>query len=52
MSTTILLKKATRIEGNAEIHVQVQDGRVEAARFMVQDFRGFEKMDSPPVKCC
>jgi NAD-reducing hydrogenase large subunit len=44
MSKTILLKKATRIEGNAEVHVQVQDGRVEAARFMVQDFRGFEKM--------
>ena len=44
MSRTILLKKATRIEGNADIHIQVQDGRVEAARFMVQDFRGFEKM--------
>jgi NAD-reducing hydrogenase large subunit len=44
MSETILLKKATRIEGNADIHIQVQDGRVEAARFMVQDFRGFEKM--------
>jgi NAD-reducing hydrogenase large subunit len=44
MSETILLKKATRIEGNADIHIQVQDGRVETARFMVQDFRGFEKM--------
>jgi len=39
MSTKILLKKATRIEGNADIHIQVQDGRVETARFMVQDFR-------------
>jgi coenzyme F420-reducing hydrogenase alpha subunit len=44
MSVKILLKKATRIEGNADIHVQVQDGRVETARFMVQDFRGFEKL--------
>jgi coenzyme F420-reducing hydrogenase alpha subunit len=44
MSRTILLQKATRIEGNADVHIQVQDGRVEAARFMVQDFRGFEKM--------
>jgi len=44
MSKAILLKKATRIEGNADIHIQVEDGRVETARFMVQDFRGFEKM--------
>jgi coenzyme F420-reducing hydrogenase alpha subunit len=44
MSEKIILKKATRIEGNADIHIQVQDGRVETARFMVQDFRGFEKL--------
>jgi coenzyme F420-reducing hydrogenase alpha subunit len=44
MSKKILLKKATRIEGNADIHIEVQDGRVETARFMVQDFRGFEKL--------
>jgi NAD-reducing hydrogenase large subunit len=44
MSEKILLKKATRIEGNADIHIEVEDGRVETARFMVQDFRGFEKM--------
>jgi coenzyme F420-reducing hydrogenase alpha subunit len=44
MSSKITLHKATRIEGNADIHVQVRDGRVESARFMVQDFRGFEKM--------
>ena len=44
MSRKILLQKATRIEGNADIHIEVQDGRVETARFMVQDFRGFEKM--------
>ena len=44
MSETILLKKATRIEGNADIQIQVKDGRVETARFMVQDFRGFEKL--------
>jgi NAD-reducing hydrogenase large subunit len=44
MSEKILLKKATRIEGNADIHIEIEDGRVEAARFMVQDFRGFEKL--------
>jgi NAD-reducing hydrogenase large subunit len=44
MSETILLKKATRIEGNADIHIEVQDGQVETARFRVQDFRGFEKL--------
>jgi NAD-reducing hydrogenase large subunit len=44
MSKRILLQKATRIEGNADIHIQVEDGRVETARLMVQDFRGFEKM--------
>jgi coenzyme F420-reducing hydrogenase alpha subunit len=44
MSEKITLQKATRIEGNADIQIQVQDGRVESARFMVQDFRGFEKM--------
>ena len=43
MSQKILLKKATRIEGNADIHIEVEGGRVKAARFMVQDFRGFEK---------
>jgi NAD-reducing hydrogenase large subunit len=44
MSEKILLQKATRIEGNADIQIQVSDGRVETARFMVQDFRGFEKL--------
>jgi NAD-reducing hydrogenase large subunit len=43
MSKKILLQKATRIEGNAEIHIEVEQGRVQTARFMVQDFRGFEK---------
>jgi len=44
MKQQILLKKATRIEGNATIHVEVDQGRVQAARFMVEDFRGFEKL--------
>ncbi len=44
MTSKILLKKATRIEGNADIQIQVRNGRVETARFMVQDFRGFEKL--------
>lgn len=43
MSKKILLQKATRIEGNADIHVEIESGRVKTARFMVQDFRGFEK---------
>lgn len=43
MSRRITLKKATRVEGNADIHIEVKDGRVRAARLMVQDFRGFEK---------
>jgi NAD-reducing hydrogenase large subunit len=44
MSREILLQKATRIEGNADIHIEVEAGRVKTARFMVQDFRGFEKL--------
>jgi NAD-reducing hydrogenase large subunit len=43
MSKKILLKKATRIEGNADIHIEVENGRIKAARFMVEDFRGFER---------
>jgi coenzyme F420-reducing hydrogenase alpha subunit len=39
----IHLKKATRIEGSADIHIETEDDRVVAARFMVQDFRGFER---------
>ncbi len=44
MSQMIHLQKATRIEGNADIHIQVEDGHVQSARFQVQDFRGFEKL--------
>lgn len=44
MSKKILIQKATRIEGNADIHVEIENGRVKTARFMVQDFRGFEKL--------
>jgi coenzyme F420-reducing hydrogenase alpha subunit len=43
MSKKIILNKATRIEGNANIHIEIEDGRINAARFMVHDFRGFEK---------
>lgn len=43
MSTKILIQKATRIEGNADIHIEVENNKVMAARFQVQDFRGFEK---------
>jgi coenzyme F420-reducing hydrogenase alpha subunit len=39
----IHLKKATRIEGSADIHIEAGDAGVTAARFMVQDFRGFER---------
>ncbi|MBU0729554.1 MAG: Ni/Fe hydrogenase subunit alpha [Proteobacteria bacterium] len=44
MSREIVLQKATRIEGNADIHIEVEDGELKAARFMVQDFRAFEKI--------
>jgi len=44
MTRTIRIQKATRVEGNAAIHLEVEEGRVKAARFMVQDFRGFLKL--------
>jgi NAD-reducing hydrogenase large subunit len=43
MSKKILLQKATRIEGNANIHIEVENGGIKAARFLVEDFRGFER---------
>ena len=43
MSRTIVLKKATRIEGNADIRMEVRGGKVSSAQFVVQDFRGLEK---------
>lgn len=43
MSETIVLNKATRIEGNADIHIEVENGKIQIARFMVGDFRGFER---------
>ncbi len=43
MSKRIILQKATRIEGNANVEIEVEDGRVKSARFLVCDFRGFEK---------
>jgi sulfhydrogenase subunit alpha len=43
MSKKIILQKATRIEGNADIHIEVEDGRIKAARLLVEGFRGFEK---------
>ena len=42
MSKKIVLRKATRIEGNAHVHIEIENGRVLAARFLVEDFRGFE----------
>lgn len=42
MSKTILLQKATRIEGNANVHIEMDKGMINAARFMVHEFRGFE----------
>lgn len=44
MKRQILLKKATRIEGNASIQIEIDQNRVQSARFMVEDFRGFEKL--------
>ncbi len=42
MSKTIIFQKATRIEGNANIQIEVDNGSVKTARFLVQEFRGFE----------
>jgi NAD-reducing hydrogenase large subunit len=42
MSKTIIFRKATRIEGNANIQVEIADGQVKTARFLVHEFRGFE----------
>ena len=43
MGRKIHLKKATRVEGNADIKIEIVDGRVQSANFMVHDFRGFER---------
>jgi len=43
MSRKIVFQKATRIEGNANIQIEIKDGRIDTARFMVHDFRAFEK---------
>lgn len=42
MSRRIVLEKATRIEGNASVQIEIEAGHVRTARFMVPDFRGFE----------
>jgi NAD-reducing hydrogenase large subunit len=42
MSKKILFQKATRIEGNANIQIEIADGHVKSARFLVHEFRGFE----------
>ena len=46
MTKNIILEPATRIEGNANIHIEIDAGQVKKARFMVHDFRGFEKIVS------
>jgi len=43
MNRKLLFKKATRIEGNANIDIEISDGRIQSARFMIQEFRGFER---------
>ncbi len=43
MTKKIILKKATRIEGNANVEIEIEQGRLKTARFVVYDFRGFEK---------
>lgn len=48
MTRRIVLHKATRIEGNASIQIELEAGRVRTARFVVPDFRGFETI----VKGC
>jgi len=46
MTTKLILKKATRIEGNADIHIVFDQNRLKSARFQVLEFRGVEKFVS------
>lgn len=46
MTTKLTLKKATRIEGHADIHIEFDGTRLKSARFQVLEFRGFEKFVS------
>jgi len=46
MKNNLILRKATRIEGNANIHIEFEDDRLKAARFQIYEFRGFEKFVS------
>jgi coenzyme F420-reducing hydrogenase alpha subunit len=46
MTTKLILKKATRIEGNADIYIEFDKNRLKSARFQVLEFRGFEKFAS------
>lgn len=44
MARTVRIDPLTRIEGNGKVHVELDDaGRVVDSRFIVQEFRGFEK---------
>ena len=43
MSRKLLFKKATRIEGNANIDIEISGGQIKTARFLIQEFRGFER---------
>lgn len=44
MGRTITIEPITRIEGHAKVNVHLDDaGKVEKARFHVNEFRGFEK---------
>ena len=43
MGRKIHLRKATRVEGNADIKIEIAGGRVQSANFMVLNFRGFER---------
>ena len=43
MTKKIFFRKATRIEGNADIHVDIEGGHIKAAHFSVHEFRGFER---------
>jgi len=48
MSKKIIFQKATRIEGNANIQIEIADGHVQTARFLVHEFRGFEGFKRDP----
>ena len=47
MSRTLTIDPVTRIEGHAQVHIDIgDDGKVAAATMHVLEFRGFERFEA------